>query len=239
MDRASPASRRLGSSRAVTAAGVSYGCQRPEVRMTTRVVGWGLAIGLSAITQAGAFAQTAPPQNQPTFRAVTSLVPIDVRVLDRNGRPLPNLVASDFTIFEDGAAQKLGHFSVVTLATSPTPSDAPPLRRGLPPDPAPLRSGKPVRSPTRMTATSSGRGIILDKATAATTAPASSPPAPGTASSPLTTWPPTRPSSPNTSMASNKTTGPPIRGSTTIAAPCRRPPSFSATAIRMNGASCT
>ena len=106
--------------------------------MTTRVVGWGLAIGLAAITQAGAFAQTAPPQNQPTFRAVTSLVPIDVRVLDRNGRPIPDLVASDFTIFEDGAAQKLGHFSIVTLATSPPPADAPPLRRGLPADPAPL-----------------------------------------------------------------------------------------------------
>jgi VWFA-related protein len=95
-------------------------------------------IVLAAIIQPGAAGQGGPPQNQPTFRAVTSLVPIDVRVLDRNGRPITDLKAGDFTILENGAPQKLGHFSVTTLATAPPPDNAPPVRRALTPEPAPL-----------------------------------------------------------------------------------------------------
>jgi VWFA-related protein len=83
-------------------------------------------------------AQSVPPQPQPTFRAITSLVPIDVRVLDRSGKPITDLRAGDFTILEDGAPQKLGHFSIVTLATTPPPANSAPIRRGLPLDSTPL-----------------------------------------------------------------------------------------------------
>lgn len=96
-----------------------------------------LACALSAVA-AGA-RQTAAPQAQaPVFRAETSLVPLDIRVLDRNGKPVVGLKASDFTIVEDGAAQTVSHFSPVTLDADPPPGDAAPLRRAVPDDRAPL-----------------------------------------------------------------------------------------------------
>lgn len=106
--------------------------------MTTRITGCLLAIALALTTRAGAVAQGGPPQDQPTFRALTSLVPIDVRVLDRSGRPIADLKATDFTILENGAPQKIGHFSTMALATTPAAGDAPPVRRTMPSETAPL-----------------------------------------------------------------------------------------------------
>ncbi|HYN06646.1 MAG TPA: VWA domain-containing protein [Vicinamibacterales bacterium] len=100
--------------------------------MTTRIIGWMLGIGLAVIARPAVVAQSGTPQIQPTFRAVTSLVPIDVRVLDRSGKPITDLKAADFTILEDGAPQKLGHFSVVTMTAATTPADAAPIRRQIP-----------------------------------------------------------------------------------------------------------
>jgi VWFA-related protein len=65
------------------------------------------------LPQTAAVGQTPAPQAQPTFRARTSLVPVDVRVLDRNGKPILDLKASDFTIKEDGTAQQIRHFSPI------------------------------------------------------------------------------------------------------------------------------
>jgi VWFA-related protein len=66
------------------------------------------------------------------------LVPVDVRVLDRNGKPITDLKSTDFTILEDNAMQKLGHFSVTTLATSAPAAEPAPVRRAMPADNAPL-----------------------------------------------------------------------------------------------------
>lgn len=46
----------------------------------------------------------------PPFRTRTVLVPIDVRVLDRNGRPVTDLTRDDFTVLEDGIPQKITLF---------------------------------------------------------------------------------------------------------------------------------
>jgi VWFA-related protein len=100
--------------------------------MSSRVIAGILGLGLAIVARSALVAQTAPTQNQPTFRTVTSLVPLDVRVLDRNGKPITDLRATDFTILEDNVPQKLGHFSVTTLATRPAPPDAPPIRRAMP-----------------------------------------------------------------------------------------------------------
>jgi VWFA-related protein len=91
---------------------------------------------LSASTGAGQTpAQQGPP---PIFRAETSLVPLDIRVLDRDGKPVVGLKASDFTILENNIPQAISHFSPVTIAVDPPPADAAPLRRGLSDDTTPL-----------------------------------------------------------------------------------------------------
>ena len=70
---------------------------------------FGLALAAAAMAIAAARAQD--PQ-QPTFRAQTALVPIDVRVLDRGGQPITDLTPSDFTILENGVRQNIRHFAL-------------------------------------------------------------------------------------------------------------------------------
>jgi VWFA-related protein len=50
-------------------------------------------------------AQQPPPQ-QPTFRAESNLVRVDVSVVDRHGEPVTDLTADDFAVEEDGDAQR-------------------------------------------------------------------------------------------------------------------------------------
>ena len=50
------------------------------------------------------------PQDDDVIRIETSLVATDLLVLDRQGRPVNNLSATDFTIEEDAKTQQVGHF---------------------------------------------------------------------------------------------------------------------------------
>jgi VWFA-related protein len=52
------------------------------------------------------------------IRSRITIVPVDVRVVDRDGKPITNLAREDFTIFEDGAPQTIGHFSAQSLVAS-------------------------------------------------------------------------------------------------------------------------
>src|SRR5688572_14836411 len=56
--------------------------------------------------------QGPPPKAQP-YSATTSAILVDVVVRDRRGRPVLDLEAADFEIFEDAVRQTLGSFSVV------------------------------------------------------------------------------------------------------------------------------
>ena len=49
----------------------------------------------------------------PHFRAGVTLVPIEVRVLDREGNPVPGLTQADFTVREDRRPQEIAHFQAV------------------------------------------------------------------------------------------------------------------------------
>jgi len=88
-----------------------------------------LAALITAVFSAGARTYQ-PPRPQPTFRSISTLVPLDVRVLDRDGHPITDLKQSDFTVLEDGVVQNIAHFSAQPL--EPLAAEAlktePPLR---------------------------------------------------------------------------------------------------------------
>ena len=80
---------------------------------------------LLCLAAAPAAAQTAA---QPPFRVDVEGVEIDVRVIDRDGHPVPGLTASDFEIHEDGVRQEIRAFMpvrvpVVARASSRVESD--------------------------------------------------------------------------------------------------------------------
>jgi VWFA-related protein len=81
------------------------------------------------------FAQTPPAPPPQVFRATTDLVPVDVRVLDKNGKPIEGLTEADFTILEDGVRQPIRHFSVQTFTA--LTAGGPPAREAAAPAPSP------------------------------------------------------------------------------------------------------
>jgi VWFA-related protein len=64
-------------------------------------------------------AQTPAPPPPQTFRATTDLVPLDVRVLDRSGRPVTDLTQADFAVLENGVPQNIRHFSTHRFTPEP------------------------------------------------------------------------------------------------------------------------
>jgi len=64
-----------------------------------------------------------PRQAQPpTIRSRTTLVPVDVRVVDANGKPVTDLKKEDFTVLENGVRQDVRFFDTHALtAESPRP----------------------------------------------------------------------------------------------------------------------
>ncbi len=82
---------------------------------------WVTAILVSvAVASVGLpFAQVRPGVQ---FRTGVVLVPVDVRVVDRDGNPVTDLTAADFTILENGVPQPIAHF-LTRSSTSPQPID--------------------------------------------------------------------------------------------------------------------
>jgi VWFA-related protein len=82
----------------------------------------------------------------PTFRGAITLVPIDVRVIDKNtGKPVTDLKQGDFTIFEDGVRQEIRHFVLQDFAADIPEAGAPSI--------TPDRGAKPAvpQSPLSLT----------------------------------------------------------------------------------------
>jgi hypothetical protein len=71
------------------------------------------------------------------------MVPVDVRVFDRSGRPVTDLTRDDFTVLEDGIPQEIVRFSTQALAADPELRRAGPLHRGAPGD-APAAANRRV-----------------------------------------------------------------------------------------------
>src|ERR1700747_1011971 len=55
--------------------------------------------------------QEAPPNQAPAIRASSDLVRIDVEVTDKAGKPVKGLTPEQFTITENGKAQKISIFT--------------------------------------------------------------------------------------------------------------------------------
>jgi VWFA-related protein len=96
---------------------------------------------VTAVTVIAVAAAAAQQSQVPgTFRSAVTLVPVDVRVIDRDGRPITDLREQDFTIVEDGTPQTIRQFSQYTLAAG-MPE---PLRRAAAADAA-----RPEAAPAR------------------------------------------------------------------------------------------
>ena len=70
-----------------------------------RIVGVGIAL-----LAVGAVILAALPQQRPqspTFRSRITLVPVDVRVLDADGKPITGLKLEDFTLLEEACAARI------------------------------------------------------------------------------------------------------------------------------------
>lgn len=108
----------------------------PRGSMTTRSLRTlaGVAAGVLVIAGSGTRATLQQPAQQQVPGAIRSritLVPLDVRVLDRAGRPVTDLTQADFTVLEDGVPQKVGHFSLQELAAEAPGPARPSLRKAL------------------------------------------------------------------------------------------------------------
>ena len=57
-------------------------------------------------------------QKPPVFRAGVVSIPVDVRVLDRDGRAVTDLTAADFTLLENGVPQEIRYFSAQALTAA-------------------------------------------------------------------------------------------------------------------------
>jgi VWFA-related protein len=84
--------------------------------MTKSLFLCGVAVMALAVQGVSGQGQSQQPTQPPvTFRAEVNYVEVDARVLDREGKFIPGLQASDFQVFEDGKPQKVTAFSLVNI----------------------------------------------------------------------------------------------------------------------------
>jgi VWFA-related protein len=91
-----------------------------------------LAAAIASLILAGAATAQQPPQAPDAIRVRVAMVPVDVRVVDRQGNPVTDLKQEDFVLLEDGIPQNIRHFSAQALAPDPAARDSELLRRRAP-----------------------------------------------------------------------------------------------------------
>lgn len=85
-----------------------------------------LCVLITSASLAAATSQDRPAgAPQTTFKTAVDLVPVDVNVIDRDGRPVDNLTASDFTLAVDGRPRKILSAEFVRASGQAAPPPAP------------------------------------------------------------------------------------------------------------------
>jgi VWFA-related protein len=75
-----------------------------------------------AVLAAAASLALAQEAASPRFPSEVELVTVDTVVLDKDGRPVTGLTASDFTLAENGVPQTMASFEAVVVPAAPPPS---------------------------------------------------------------------------------------------------------------------
>jgi VWFA-related protein len=95
----------------------------------TRTRCWQVAVGAIVLAALAAIApaRAQEPQAQPTFRSSVDLVPVDVSIVDKTGRPVRDLKAEDFILNVDGKPRRIvsAEFISSNRDLSPTPAPTP------------------------------------------------------------------------------------------------------------------
>src|SRR6187401_804886 len=68
---------------------------------------------LTACLLLAAQQEQRPPQ--PTFKSAVDLVPVDVNVLDKTGRPVSDLTVNDFTLTVDGRPRRIASAQFISV----------------------------------------------------------------------------------------------------------------------------
>jgi VWFA-related protein len=102
------------------------------VQLRAGIILAAVVLALAAHVAAQTQGQPKAPQVPGTFRTRVTLVPVDVRVLDQDGRPITDLSQNDFTILEDKVPQEIRHFSRYGLTPETPAPGARPLLRQVP-----------------------------------------------------------------------------------------------------------
>ena len=78
-----------------------------------------LPIFAALAVSVGSLLAQQPQQQRPTFRTSADVVPLSITVVDKSGRPVTDLKASDFTILEDGKPREILNFFTQTFTPEP------------------------------------------------------------------------------------------------------------------------
>src|SRR5581483_9656857 len=88
-------------------------------------------------------AAQSPQQDEQVVRVRTTEVALDVVVKDKKGRPVKDLTAADFEVYEDGVRQRIESFRFV-VRDAPAVITAPERKADKPaPTPVPQPTGNP------------------------------------------------------------------------------------------------
>jgi VWFA-related protein len=85
---------------------------------------WHVFLVVAAMAVPRLVATQDPPEAPQVFRGGTTLIPLDVRVVDRTGKAVTDLTKDDFVVTENGVRQTIRHFSTQGYSPAVPEADA-------------------------------------------------------------------------------------------------------------------